>query len=102
MPSAIIVSTALASLVGLLLNISVLYPVFSRRSRGYHLLFSRILLVCAVWDLGILLIMARNNHPQEIATYGYIVMLPCILLPAMIFHFTEAYLGLAHTWACFS
>ncbi len=99
MPSAIVVSTAVASFVGFLINTSALYLVFSRRSRGYHLLFSAILLVCSVWDAGIFLMMVRNSHPEEIAAYGYVVALPCILLPALIFHFTESYLGLSHSWA---
>ncbi len=98
MPSGIVISTAVASLLGLLLNASVLYIVFSRRSRRYHLLFAAILFICAIWDCGIFLTMARNSHLEEIPVYGYVVTLPCILLPALIFHFTEAYIGLRHTW----
>jgi hypothetical protein len=97
MLSGILISTAVASLLGLLLNVVVLYLVFSRRSRPYHLLFSAVVLICAIWDLGIFLIVIRNNHPQEIEFYGYIVTLPCILLPAIIFNFTESYLRLSHT-----
>lgn len=63
MPSAIVVSTAVASSLGFLLNASVLYVVFTRRSRPYHLLFAAILLICALWDGGILLTMVRNSQP---------------------------------------
>jgi CDP-diglyceride synthetase len=97
MPSSILISTAVASFLGIILNSVVLYLVFSHRTRIYHLLFSTILLICAIWDCGIFLSVVRNNHPQEIEVYGNIVTLPCILLPALIFHFTESYLGLSHT-----
>jgi hypothetical protein len=42
--------------------------------------------------------MIRNDHLTEIPFYGYVVTLPCILLPALIFHFTHAYLGLRYKW----
>jgi hypothetical protein len=99
MPSAILISTAAASLLGLILNAAVLYLVFSRRSRAYHLLFSALLFICAMWDSGILLTVARNNYPQELELYGSVVTLPCILLPVLIIHFTESYLGLSYTFA---
>ena len=99
MPSAIVISTAVASALGFLLNASVLYVVFTRRSRPHHLLFAAILLVCALWDSGVFLAMVRNSHLAELPIYGYIVTVPCIFLPALVFHFTQSYLGLSHTWA---
>jgi hypothetical protein len=98
MPSGIVIATAAASLLGFLLNASVLYIVFSRRSHRYHLLFAAVLFICALWDGGIFLTMVRNSHLEEIPVYGYVVTLPCILLPALIFHFTQAYLGLSYRW----
>jgi hypothetical protein len=49
-----------------------------------------------VWDLGILLSMLRNNHPQELIIYGYIVILPVTFLTALIYQFTTSYLGKKH------
>jgi hypothetical protein len=87
-----IIVTAVISAVGFILNCGMLYLVLSKGRKIYHYLFSAILLICAVWDLGILLCMLRNSHESELIIYGYIVALPCTLLAALIYHFTTNYL----------
>jgi hypothetical protein len=92
LPTAVLV-TAGISAFGLLLNGSMMALILIRGKKAYHYLFAGVLLVCAGWDLGILLSMLRNNHPQELIIYGYVVILPVTFLTALIYEFTTAYLG---------
>jgi hypothetical protein len=92
MLSVAVIVTAVISAVGFLLNCGMLYLVLSKGRKNYHYLFSAVLLICAVWDFGILLCMLRNNHESELIIYGYIVVLPCTFLAALIYHFTTTYL----------
>ena len=94
MPSVPIIVTAIISTVGFLLNCGMLYLVLSRGRKLYHYLFSAVLLICAIWDLGILLCMVRNSYENELIIYGYIVFLPCVFLAPLIYQFTTTYLGL--------
>jgi hypothetical protein len=81
------------SSIGFLLNIGMVYLVLSRGRKVYHYLFSVILGICALWDFGVLLIMLRNSHESELIIYGYIIVIPCTFLQALIFQFTTVYLG---------
>jgi hypothetical protein len=51
-----------------------------------------ILLLCALWDLGILIAMLRNAYPRELVLIGYLVTIACIFTLPLIFHFTCSYL----------
>jgi hypothetical protein len=84
--------TAVISAIGFLLNAGMLYLVLSRGRKLYHYLFAAVLLICAVWDFGILLCMLRNSFENELIIYGYIVFLPCSFLAALIYQFTNSYL----------
>lgn len=71
----------------------VLFLVLSRGRKKYHYLFAGFLFVCALWDLGIVLAMIRNSLTNELPIYGYIIFWPCLFIPAIIYHFTCAYLN---------
>jgi hypothetical protein len=90
--SATITFTAFSSFIGFLLNSSILYLVLSRGRKTYHYLFAGILFICAIWDLGIVIAMLRNTHPEELITIGYLVTIPCTFLIPVVFHFTCSYL----------
>jgi hypothetical protein len=94
MGSTIVIVTAITAFLGLLLNSGVLYLVLSRGKKKYHHLFGGVLFICAIWDLGIFLSMLRNSYENELVIYGYIVLIPVVFLPALIYHFTREYLGL--------
>jgi hypothetical protein len=87
-----VIFTAVISAIGFLLNTTMLVLVLSKGRRSYHYLFATILLICAIWDIGILLTMLRNNHPEELYIYGYVVFIPCTFLTALIYQFTNTYL----------
>ena len=87
-----VIVTAVISAIGFLLNTAMMILVLAKGRRTYHFLFAAILLICAIWDLGILLSMLRNNHPEELIIYGYVVFIPCTFLTALIYHFTTSYL----------
>ena len=87
-----VILTAIISAIGFLLNSGMLFVVLSRGKKAYHYLFSAVLLICAIWDFGILLSMLRNSHESELIIYGYIVILPCTFLAALIYQFTTEYL----------
>jgi hypothetical protein len=93
MPSTTVIVTSVTSFLGFLLNSGVMYLVLSKGRKRYHYLFAAILLICAIWDLGIFLAMIRNQFVDELVIYGYVVFYPCIFLPALIFHFTGSYLN---------
>jgi CDP-diglyceride synthetase len=84
-----------------------MFLILLRGRKKHHFLFAAILFVCAIWDLGIFLTMIRNSHVNEVMFYGYII-LPCVFLPALIFHFTCAYLNqprrklIIFAWAFFT
>ena len=87
-----VIFTAVVSAIGFLINSIMLVLVLTKGRRPYHNLFAAILLICAIWDAGILLTMLRNNHPDELFIYGYVVFIPCTFLTALIYHFTTSYL----------
>ncbi len=91
--SATVLTTSITSSIGFLINSVVLFLVLSRGRKKYHYLFAGFLLVCALWDLGIVLAMIRNSHVNELPIYGYIIFWPCLLIPAIVYHFTCAYLN---------
>lgn len=66
MPSSVVIVTAIASLLGFAINVLVMSNILLKGRREYHLLFSLLLLIAACWDLGILLMMIRNDYPNEI------------------------------------
>jgi len=88
-----VILAAIISAIGFLLNCGMLYLVLSRGRKTYHYLFSAVLFICALWDLGILLCMLRNTHENELIIYGYLVFLPSAFLAATIYQFTITYLG---------
>ena len=92
MPTATVLLTAVIAAFGLVLNSGMLYLVLSRGRKSYHYLFATVLLICAVWDLGILLSMLRNQSVNELVIYGYIVFIPCVFLSALVYQFTCSYL----------
>lgn len=96
-PSTVILVTAVVSLLGLLLNLTVLYLIIKRGTYRYHYLFAAIVAICAIWDLGVFLMMVRNPFENEQILYAYVV-LPCIYLPALIYQFTTEFVGLYRPW----
>lgn len=99
MVSPVILTTAIASAIGLLLNSLILYLVLRNAIHHYHYLFAGILLTCAIWDLGILLTMLRNQQTQELILYGYIATLPGIFIPALVHHFSFSYTSKKPGWS---
>jgi CDP-diglyceride synthetase len=98
MTSTVVLITAISACLGFLLNGLVLTLVLSQGRKTYHYLFGAVLLICAIWDLGIFLIMVRNRFESELVLYGYVVLLPCLFLPALIYNFTCDYLNLNKKW----
>jgi hypothetical protein len=43
--------------------------------------------------------MLRNAHVEELAVIGRVAVLPCIFIPALIFHFVNLYTGKPIKWA---
>jgi hypothetical protein len=99
MASFILVITAIESGLGFLLSCTILYLVLSRGRKTYHYLFAVFLLICIIWDLGVFLLMVRNKHLAELDAIGRIAILPCIFIPALIFHFANLYIGRPIKWA---
>lgn len=95
MLSTTVILTAVISAIGFLLNSGMLYLVVSKGKRAYHYLFAAVLLICAIWDVGILLSMLRNNNEKELIIYGYVVFIPCTFLAPLIYQFTTTYLNRA-------
>ena len=94
MDTSVIPFTAVTALLGFLLNSLVFTLVISQGRKSYHYLFGAVLLICAIWDLGIFLTMVRNQFESELAVYGYVVLIPCVFLPALIYNFTCNYLNI--------
>jgi len=93
MASPILLITAIESGLGFLLTSTILSLVLSRGRRPYHYLFAAFLLICVIWDLGVFVLMLRNEHLEELPIIGRIAITPCILIPALIFHFVNLYVG---------
>ena len=99
MNSTVVILTAVESGFGFLLTSTILFLVLSRGRKGYHYLFAAFLLICVIWDLGIFVSMIRNDHVEELDIIGRIAILPCIFIPALIFHFSNLYTGRPIRWA---
>lgn len=99
MVSPVVVITAIESGLGSLLTGSVLYLVLSRGRKPYHYLFAAFLFICFVWDAGTFILMVRNEYVDELPLIGRIAILPCIFIPALIFHFANLYTGRPIKWA---
>src|SRR4030043_1247240 len=99
MASPIVILTAIESGFGALLTGTVLYLVLSHGRKPYHYLFAAFLFICFIWDLGTFLLMVRNEHVEELPVIGRIAILPCIFIPALIFHFVNLYTGRLIKWA---
>ena len=99
MPSAILIATAIESLLGAILTGVILYLVLKYGRKVYHYLFAAFLLICIVWDGGTFLLMARNTHLQELETIGYVIGVGCVFIPALLFHFACEYTGRIIKWA---
>lgn len=93
MPSSVITITSIASLLGFVINVLVMFFILLRGRRKHHLLFALLLSIAAVWDLGIFLVMIRNDFPDEILLYQKIISIPFTMFPALIYHFTTTYLN---------
>jgi len=99
MPSSIVIITAIESGFGFLLTSTVLYLVITHGRKMYHHLFAAILLICVIWDLGVFLLMIRNEHVEQLAIIGRVAIYPCTFIPALIFHFANLYTGRPIKWA---
>jgi hypothetical protein len=93
MPSTTVLVTAITSFLGFLIISAVTFLVLSRGRKKYHYLFAGVLLIVAIWDLGIFICMIRNSFSNELPIYGYVISLPCMFLPALIYNFTCSYLN---------
>ena len=93
MPSNTVLVTAITSFLGFLINSVMMFLVLSRGRQKYHFLFGAMLFIIAIWDFGIFLTMIRNSYANELIIYGYVVLLPCSFLPALVYHFTCSYLN---------
>jgi len=92
MPSLVVSVTSITSFIGFVMNTLVMFLVLARGRRSYHFLFAVLLFFVACWDLGVFLMMIRNDYPSEILLYYLIVGISVLLFPAFAFHFTTAYL----------
>src|SRR4030065_924397 len=97
--SPIVIVTAVESGFGFLLTSAILYSVLKNGRKNYHYLFAAFLLICAIWDLGIFLLMLRNNHVEELDVIGRFAVYPCLFIPALVFHFANLYTGRPIKWA---
>ncbi len=99
MASAVLIVTAVESFLGFLITATILYFVLSRGRKLYHYIFAAFLLICSIWDLGVFLMMIRNQHPEELDVIGRIAILPCLFIPGLVFHFANLYTGRPIKWA---
>ncbi len=97
--SAIVVITALESGFGFLLTSMIFTLVLKNGRKSYHYFFAAFLFICIVWDLGILISMLRNTYVNELDVIGRIAVLPCVFIPALLFHFTNLYTSRPIKWA---
>ena len=84
MPSNAIIVTAITSFLGFLINSAVMFLVLSRGRKKYHFLFATVLFAIAICDVGISLVMVRNNFPDELPIYGTVIFAVCSFLPSSI------------------
>lgn len=91
--STTVLVTSITSFLGFLIASAVTFLVLSHGRKKYHYLFAGVLIIVAIWDLGIFICMIRNSFFNELPVYGYIISLPCMFLPALIYHFTCSYLN---------
>jgi len=92
-PSDVVIVTSIASLLGFAINVLVMSVLLLRGRRKYHLLFALLLLIAACWDLGIFLVMVRNDFPDEILLYQNAIGIPFNMFPALVYNFTTTYLN---------
>jgi hypothetical protein len=97
--SAIVVITMLESLFGFLVTSLVFYLVVKQGRKNYHYLFAAFLFICILWDLGIFITMLRNEAVEELDIIGRFAVLPCVFIPALIFHFVNLYIRKPIKWA---
>jgi hypothetical protein len=97
--SAIVVITMLESLFGFLVTSLIFFLVVRHGMKNYHYLFAAFLFICIIWDLGIFITMIRNESVEELDIIGRIAVLPCVFIPALIFHFVNLYIGKPIKWA---
>lgn len=97
--SPVIIITALESTFGFLLTSAIFYLVLRNGRKNYHYLFAAFLFICMIWDMGILLTMLLNKQVAQLDIIGRIAVLPCIFMPALIFHFVNLYIGKPIKWA---
>jgi hypothetical protein len=99
MSSPIVIITAIESCFGFLLTSTILYLVLTHGRKTYHHIYAAFLFICAIWDLGIFLIMIMNERVEALVPIGRVAILPCVFLPALIFHFANLYTGRPIKWA---
>jgi hypothetical protein len=93
MYSCVVIITAIASFLVFSVNVGVMSILLSKGKKRYHLLFALLLLIAACWDLGVFLLMIRNDFPDEVLLYLNILSIPFSMFPALIYHFTTTYLN---------
>jgi len=97
--SPILIVTAIESGFGFLLTSIIIILVLKNGRKAYHYLFAAFLIICAIWDLGIFLLMIRNDHLNELVIIGFIIGFWCGFIPALIFHFASLCTGRPIKWA---
>jgi hypothetical protein len=98
MPSAIVIATAIESAFGALLNGTIIYLVLSRGRKVYHYIFAALLTTFLIWDLGVFLLMIRNQHLDELPVIALVIGIPCAWIQTLILHFTLTYLRKPVKW----
>lgn len=99
MSSSILILTAIESGFGFLLTSTILYLVLANRRKAYHYLFAAFLLICVIWDFGIFLMMIMNEQTEALVVIGRAIILPCVFIPTLIFHFANLYTRRPIKWA---
>jgi hypothetical protein len=97
--SPIVIITAVEAGLGFALTSLVLSLVLRHGRKSYHYLFAAFLFICVIWDLGVLIAMLRNSYVSQLDLIGKITILPCIFIPALLFHFVNLYTGRPIRWA---
>ncbi len=97
--SAILLITAIESGFGFLLTSAIFYLVLKNGRKLYHYFFAAILFICILWDLGIFIMMVRNDWVDQLDVIARVAVYPCIIIPALIFHFANLYTGKPIKWA---
>lgn len=97
--SPIVIITTIESAFGFILSSIILYLILKQRRELYHYLFAAFLLICTVWDLGVFLLMIRNDHLNELEVIGIGISLMVSFIPALLFHFANLYTRQPIKWA---